>query len=168
MSQCHYLTGILSLNKQILISLIIKVLTIFKKIMSLKVTNLHSVSIWFSFYFCQVFQVRKISGADNGKIFAMKVLKKVRGHDLHNHCMKVHMYNLLIYTHRYTCILHSKSHLLGSRALFNKYLGRLLVHSWLWTVYTVSGQLLVKPWWSMCTCLSTVQYIWWECTCDLI
>lgn len=44
LSQCHYLTGILSLNKQILISLIIKVLTIFKKIMSLKVTNLHSVS----------------------------------------------------------------------------------------------------------------------------
>lgn len=79
LSQCHYLTGILSLNEQILISLIIKSLTILKKNNVFKITNLHSVSIWFSFYFCQVFQVRKISGADNGKIFAMKVLKKVRG-----------------------------------------------------------------------------------------
>ena len=28
--------------------------------------------------YLQVFQVRKVAGADSGKIFAMKVLKKVR------------------------------------------------------------------------------------------
>lgn len=38
--------------------------------------------LWISFdvsifFFMQVFQVRKVSGAASGKIFAMKVLKKV-------------------------------------------------------------------------------------------
>lgn len=57
-----------------------KVMAVHKKQRAVRIVfllTLHLTNISFTFLSVQVFQVRKVVGAASGKIFAMKVLKKV-------------------------------------------------------------------------------------------